>query len=93
MEMKERKHRIHLKKNSDSFNLAVVEKQFQQLEAQKTNIISDFSSEDLEQMLYQSNKNNQIEVVEILIQGSNSSYVNGLLSKLEKDFMRASRSN
>jgi hypothetical protein len=27
-EMKERKHRIHLKKNSDQYNLAQIEKQF-----------------------------------------------------------------
>jgi hypothetical protein len=44
-------------------------------------------------MLYQSNKNNQIEVVEILILGSSGTYINGLLTKLEKDHLRASRSS
>ena len=77
---------------------SVSERQFFNLERQKDDIIKDFSSNDLEQMLIQSNKNNQIEVVSILLYGVNTAlnginFNSGILTKIEKETVRMSKNS
>jgi hypothetical protein len=49
-----------------------MEEEFIEIETQKAGIIKEFSSNELEKMLIQSNLNNQIEVVSILLCGHNT---------------------
>ena len=97
--MQERKKRLFTKKQtSDGIPQAVSERQFFTLERQKDDIIKDFSSNDLEQMLIQSNKNNQIEVVSILLYGVNTAlngvnFSSGILTKIEKETIRMSKNS
>lgn len=71
-EMGERKRRLFMKKHHVEVRKGeqpneMLERQFRSQEQQKSDIVKDFSSSELELMLVQSNKNNPIEVVTILL--------------------------
>lgn len=98
--MMERKRRLYFKKQKKEGvqKLETIERHFEQQETSKEEIISEFSSQELEQMLIQSNKNNPIEVVSILLCATNSvtgvtQYNHGVLTKLEKESVRMSKNN
>ena len=91
--MNERKKRIFLRTAIDQgqTNRLKNELKYKELDNSKNEIIKTFTSHELEKMLLQSNQNNQLEVVGLLVNSNDGVSGGGLLTKIEKENRKNTR--